>query len=217
MPAARHISLYFCRGDWQEEAMRKTIHHTPIVSPAMHYIARAVLFVLGWKYHAEPCSAAKYVVIAAPHTSNWDFFYTLLLAFALRLEVYAMGKKSLTEGLFGPVMLWFGIIPIDRSKSNNVVAETIAAFNARDRLVVVIPPSGTRNKVSYWKTGFYHIAHGAGVPIALGYLDYRRKCGGIGPYITTSGDIDRDMVEIKAFYATVTGRYPEKQMDHHSR
>jgi len=194
--------------------MQKTIHHTPIISPAMHYIARAILFVLGWTCRAEPSNVQKFVVIAAPHTSNWDFFYTMLVAFALRLKVYAMGKKSLTEGLFGPLMLWFGIIPIDRSRSNNVVAQTIEAFNQQERLIVIIPPSGTRNKVSYWKTGFYHIAHGAGVPIALGYLDYRKKCGGIGPYITTTGDIERDMVAIKAFYANITGKYPEKQIDH---
>lgn len=193
--------------------MQKTIFHTPGISHAMHFIARGVLFVLGWSVQANPQDAAKYVVIAAPHTSNWDFFYTMLLAFALKLKVYAMGKKSLTEGPFGPVMLWFGIIPIDRSQSNNVVAQTIAAFDRHDRLIVVIPPSGTRNKVRYWKTGFYHIAHGAGVPIALGFIDYKRKCGGIGPFITPSGDIERDMVEIKAFYSGVTGRIPENQID----
>lgn len=193
--------------------MQKTIFHTPVISHAMHYIARGVLFVLAWTVQANPQDVPKYVVIAAPHTSNWDFFYTMLLAFALKLKVYAMGKKSLTEGPFGPVMLWFGIIPIDRSKSNNVVEQTIAEFSRHDRLVIVIPPSGTRNKVRYWKTGFYHIAHGAGVPIALGFIDYKRKCGGIGPFITTSGDIDQDMVKIKAFYADITGKIPENQID----
>ena len=193
--------------------MQKTIFHTPVISHAMHYIARGVLFVLGWTVQANPQDVPKYVVIAAPHTSNWDFFYTMLLAFALKLQVYAMGKKSLTEGTFGPVMLWFGIIPIDRSKSNNVVEQTIAEFGRHDKLVIVIPPSGTRNKVRYWKTGFYHIAHGAGVPIALGFIDYKRKCGGIGPFITTSGDIDHDMVKIKAFYADITGKIPENQID----
>jgi 1-acyl-sn-glycerol-3-phosphate acyltransferase len=193
--------------------MQKTIYHTPVISHAMHYIARGILSVLGWTVQANPQDVPKYVVIAAPHTSNWDFFYTMLLAFALKLQVYAMGKKSLTEGPFGPIMLWFGIIPIDRSKSNNVVEQTIAEFSRHDQLVIVIPPSGTRDKVRYWKTGFYHIAHGAGVPIALGFIDYKRKCGGIGPFITTSGDIDQDMVKIKAFYSDITGKIPENQID----
>lgn len=193
--------------------MQKTIFHTPVISHAMHYIARCVLFLLGWTFEANPQAVPKYVVIAAPHTSNWDFFYTMLVAFALRIKVYAMGKKSLTEGPFGRVMLWFGIIPIDRSQANSVVAQTIETFNQHDNLVIIIPPSGTRNKVQYWKTGFYHIAHGAGVPIALGYIDYKRKCGGIGPFITPSGDIEKDMMEIREFYKNITGKNPEKQID----
>lgn len=192
--------------------MQKTIFYTPVISQAMHYFARIILFVLGWTYKTNPQIVPKYVVIAAPHTSNWDFFYTMLVAFALKLKVYAMGKKSLTEGLFGPMMLWFGIIPIDRSQSNNVVAQTIETFNQHNNLVIIIPPSGTRNKVQYWKTGFYHIAHGAGVPIALGYIDYKRKCGGIGPFITPTGDIDKDMAVIREYYANITGKIPENQI-----
>ena len=192
--------------------MRKTIFYTPVLSRAMHYLSRFVLYVLGWTYGEEGHRAPKYVIIAAPHTSNWDFFYTMLVAFALDIKVYAMGKKSLTEGPLGRLMLWFGVIPIDRDKSNNVVAQTIETFNRHDSLVIIIPPSGTRNKVQYWKTGFYHIAHGAGVPIALGYIDYKRKKGGIGPFITPSGDIDRDMKVIRKFYAGVTGKHPEKQL-----
>lgn len=194
--------------------MQKTIFYTPLISHAMHYLARGILFILGWTVSANPQVVQKYVVIAAPHTSNWDFFYTMLVAFALKLKVYAMGKKSLTEGLLGPLMLWFGIIPIDRSKSNNVVAQTIETFKRHDSLIIIIPPSGTRNKVQYWKTGFYHIAHGAGVPIALGFIDYKKKCGGLGPFFTPSGDIDKDMVAIRAFYANITGKNPEKQIDY---
>jgi 1-acyl-sn-glycerol-3-phosphate acyltransferase len=192
--------------------MQKTIFYSPVLSRVMHYLSRGMLFILGWAYAETGQRAPKYVIIAAPHTSNWDFFYTMLVAFALNLKVYAMGKKSLTEGPFGKLMLWFGVIPIDREKSNNVVAQTIETFNNHDSLSIIIPPSGTRNKVQYWKTGFYHIAHGAGVPIALGYIDYKRKIGGLGPFITPSGDIDADMNIIRAFYAGVTGRYPEKQL-----
>lgn len=191
--------------------MQKTIFHSPVLSRVMHKLSRAMLFVLGWTYAEEGHRAPKYVIIAAPHTSNWDFFYTMLVAFALDIKVYAMGKKSLTEGPLGRLMLWLGVIPIDRDKSSNVVAQTIEAFNREDRLVIIIPPSGTRNKVQYWKTGFYHIAHGAGVPIALGYIDYKRKKGGLGPFITPTGDLEADMKIIRKFYAGITGKHPEKQ------
>jgi 1-acyl-sn-glycerol-3-phosphate acyltransferase len=194
--------------------MRKTIFYTPGVSHVMHYLSRFILFVLGWKTQKPSLHVPKYVMIAAPHTSNWDFFYTMLVAFAVDIKVYAMGKKSLTEGPFGKLMLWCGIIPIDRAKSNNVVAQTIETFNGADELIIIIPPSGTRNKVQYWKTGFYHIAHGAGVPIGLGFIDYGRKIGGIGPFVTPTGDIEKDMMGIKAFYAGIKGKHPEKQMDY---
>ena len=107
-------------------------------------------------------------------------------------------------------MRWLGGIPIDRSKTNNVVASTIDVFNAHDKLVIIVPPEGTRNKVSYWKTGFYHIAAGANVPIVLGYVDYQRKAGGIGPTVMPTGDIEADMQEIRSFYTGVTGKHPEK-------
>ncbi len=192
--------------------MQKTIFHSPVLSRVMHWLSRAVLFVLGWTYAEEGHRAPKYVIIAAPHTSNWDFFYTMLVAFALDIKVYAMGKKSLTEGPLGRLMLWLGVIPIDRNKSSNVVAQTIEAFNSHNSLVIIIPPSGTRNKVQYWKTGFYHIAHGAGVPIALGYIDYKRKKGGLGPFITPTGNLEADMTIIRKFYAGITGKHPEKQL-----
>ena len=109
-------------------------------------------------------------------------------------------------------MKWLGILPIDRSKSNNLVELTIQQFNSSDKLIIIVPPSGTRNKVAYWKTGFYYIACGAGVPIALGFIDYGKKTGGIGPLFYPTGDIDKDMKEIRKFYADIKGKYPEKQI-----
>lgn len=191
-----------------------TIFYTPVIRHIMPYISRAIFFCIGWKTKGELPNVPKCVMIAAPHTSNWDFFYTLLVAFIFKAQVYAMGKKSLTEGLFGGVMKWLGIIPIDRSKSNNIVEQTIQEFNNSDKLIIIVPPSGTRNQVAYWKTGFYYIAHGAGVPISLGFIDYGRKEGGVGPLIYTTGDIDADMKRIKNFYADIQGKYPEKQIRH---
>ena len=192
--------------------MNNTIFYTPAIRNIMPIISKIILYSLGWKIKGKLPNAPKYVMIAAPHTSNWDYFYTLLIAFTLKIPIWAMGKKSLTTGPFGWFMKWIGIIPIDRSKSNNVVDQTIQQFNTNKKLVILVPPAGTRNKVAYWKTGFYYIANGAKVPIALGFLDYGEKTGGIGPLFYPTGDIDADMNEIKKFYIDIKGKHQEKQV-----
>jgi 1-acyl-sn-glycerol-3-phosphate acyltransferase len=178
----------------------------------MPTISKIVLFCIGWKVKGKLPDIHKYVIIAAPHTSNWDYFFTILTAFVLKVQIYAMGKKSLTQGPFGPIMKWLGIIPIDRSKSNNIVELTIQQFNISEKLIIIVPPSGTRKKVAYWKTGFYYIALGAKVPISLGFIDYGRKIGGIGPLFYPTGDIDADMKIIKQFYADIKGKNQDKQI-----
>ncbi len=192
--------------------MKTTIFTTPVIRHIIPYVSKTILFCMGWKAKGTLPDVPKCVMIAAPHTSNWDYFYTLNVAFILKAKIFAMGKQSLTEGPFGGIMKWLGIIPIDRSKSNNIVNITIEAFNDNDKLIVIVPPSGTRGKVTYWKTGFYHIANGAGVPISLGYIDYATKTGGVGPLIYPTGDIEADMKKIKEFYADIKGKYPEQQI-----
>lgn len=176
----------------------------------MRWLALAVFKCLGWRSEGGPPASDKYVAIAAPHTSNWDFLFTLCLAFVYRLNPRIMMKDAWFFWPMGPFFRWLGAVPIDRSKSNNVVEQSIAAFQRCDELVLVVPPSGTRKRVMYWKTGFYHIATGAGVPIALGFLDYRRRVGGFGPTVRPTGNIDRDMDRIRSFYRGVTGKYPQK-------
>ena len=154
-----------------------------------------------------PPNAAKSVLIAAPHTSNWDLPYTLMVAFVLRLNVYWIGKSSLFKPPFRGVMMWLGGIPVDRAQSNNLVAASISAIvQATAPLQLIVPPEGTRSGTRYWKTGFYYIAAGADVPIVMAYLDYGKKIGGLGPVFQTTGDLDADMLAIKAFYAGVTGK-----------
>jgi 1-acyl-sn-glycerol-3-phosphate acyltransferase len=152
----------------------------------------------------------KYVLIAAPHTSNWDLPIMLCLAFAFRTSLFWMGKHTLFRRPFGPIMRWLGGIPIDRREAHNVVELSAQLFRNAERLVMVVPPEGTRQKVRYWKTGFYRIAESAHVPIVLGFLDYRRKVGGLGPVVVPTGDIDADMVVIRAFYADITGKYSDR-------
>lgn len=186
--------------------MHKTIFDTPVVNTVMRWCSVAMLRLLGWKTEGIRPTAPRYVLIAAPHTSNWDFPYTLMLCFALRLRVYWVGKASLFRWPLGPLARWLGGIPVDRQASKNMVQTTIEAFERQQRLVILVAPEGTRGYVSHWKTGFYHIAHGAGVPVALAYLDFRRKAGGIGRMFSTSGDIGADMAQIQCFYRGVSGR-----------
>lgn len=164
----------------------------------------------GWTVEGAGPQTDKFVVIAAPHTSNWDLPFMLGVAYTFRIKLHWMGKASLFKPPFGWLMLSLGGIPIDRSKANDVVSQMVEVYNTAETLAVAIPPEGTRSKVRKWKTGFYNIAHGANVPIALGFLDYKRKVGGIGGVFTTTGDYARDLEDIKAFYATVTGKYADK-------
>ena len=188
--------------------MHPTIFDTPVVNVLMYWLSRGVMRLSGWRLVGTAPTAPKYVLIAAPHTSNWDFPVTLMICFALRLKVYWMGKSSLFPPLLGGIMRWLGGIPVDRSRAGNLVQGTVDAFNKAERLTVIVPPEGTRSKVTHWKTGFYYIAQGAGVPIALGYLDFRKKEGGIGRMFQPTGDIAADMVEIQAFYTGITGKNP---------
>jgi len=188
--------------------MHRTIFTTPVVNTLLRGMSLFILRLKGWKIEGElPPGADKAVLIAAPHTSNWDLPYTLMTGFALRLNLYWMGKESIFRVPFGAFMRWLGGIAVDRSKSNNLVAASVEAIRAAaGPLQLVVPPEGTRSKTRYWKTGFYHIALGAGVPIVMAYMDYAEKRAGLGPVFHPTGDVERDMESIKAFYAPFKGR-----------
>ncbi len=188
--------------------MSPTIFSTPVVNTLLRWVSIIYLKLAGWKVLGElPAQARKSVFIAAPHTSNWDLPYTLMVAFSLRLNIYWMGKASLFRFPFGPVMRWLGGIAVDRSKTNNLVAASAQAImDAQGALQLIVPPEGTRSKVRYWKTGFYHIAMAAQVPIVLAYMDYQRRISGLGPMFMPSGDLEADMLKIKAFYAPFKGK-----------
>ncbi len=188
--------------------MHHTIFDTPVVNTVLRWLSVGFLRLTGWKVVGElPANAAKSVLIAAPHTSNWDLPYTLMVCFALRLNVYWMGKSSLFKPPFRGLMMWLGGIAVDRSQSNNLVQDSSNAIKqASGPLQLIVPPEGTRSGTRYWKTGFYYIAEAAGVPILLAYLDYEKKTGGLGPVFQTTGDVEADMLTIKAFYAGFKGK-----------
>jgi 1-acyl-sn-glycerol-3-phosphate acyltransferase len=192
--------------------MHRTIFTTPVVNTLLRSLSVAFLKFTGWKVEGSlPPEASKAVLIAAPHTSNWDLPYTLMVAFTLRLNIYWMGKQSIFKPPFRGVMRWLGGIEVNRDQSTNLVAASAQAIQEADGMVqLVVPPEGTRSKVRYWKTGFYYIAMGAKVPIVMAYMDYSQKRTGLGPLFYPSGDIDADMLVIKAFYAQFKGKNSEQ-------
>jgi 1-acyl-sn-glycerol-3-phosphate acyltransferase len=151
---------------------------------------------------------AKAVVIAAPHTSNWDMPLMLAIAWVLGVRPAWLGKRELFRWPFGWLMRSLGGVPVDRAVSQNLVQQAVDQFGAVERLHLVIPPSGTRSRAKHWRSGFHHIAHGAGVPIVCAFLDYRRKIGGIGPVLHASADVASDMDRLRAFYADITPKFP---------
>jgi 1-acyl-sn-glycerol-3-phosphate acyltransferase len=190
--------------------VHRTMFDTPILNVLLRRLALFLMWLFGWRIEGKLPDTPKFVLIAAPHTSNWDLPVMLSLAFAFRTGLFWMGKDTLFRRPFGAIMRWLGGIPIDRSKSHNVVEQSAEHFRKAESLVMVVPPEGTRQKVRYWKTGFYRIAESAGVPIALGFLDYRRKVGGFGPTVVPTGDIEADMETIQAFYANITGKHSDQ-------
>ena len=192
--------------------MQYTIFDTPVLSSALRRTASLFLRIFGWRMEGKLPDVPKCVMIAAPHTSNWDLPIMLFFAFAFQTKLYFMLKDATFRWPFGGFFRWLGGIPIDRTKTSGMVEQSIQAFQDNEQLVMVVPPSGTRSKVMHWKTGFYHIADGAGVPIVLGFLDYGRKGGGVGPAVVPTGDIEADMKTIRAFYANITAKYPEKSI-----
>ncbi len=189
-----------------------TIFNTPVLEAFFHRASRFVLGLAGWRTEGRLPPIPKFVLVGAPHTSNWDLPFTLLTAFALRARIHWMGKEALFRRPFKGFFQWLGGIPVKRSQSHNLVEQSIQQFHRTEKLILTIAPAGTRQRVIRWKTGFYHIACGAKVPIALGFLDYRRKVGGIGPLVYPTGNISADMETIRAFYDGITGKNPAQSM-----
>ena len=174
----------------------------------MRWIALLIFRMTGWTTQGHKPDIPRYVIVAAPHTSNWDFIYTLCLSFIYRVNPVIMMKHTWFRWPLGYLFRWLGVIPINQSQSRNVVAQTIAHFDRSDNLILVLAPAGTRKQARNWKTGFYYIARGADVPVVLGFLDYRRKIGGFGPTIQLTDDFEGDMTRIRRFYKTISGKYP---------
>ncbi len=176
-------------------------------------LQKALIFLFkaqGWKVIGSPPQPRKFVVIAAPHTSNWDFVFFVGAADGLGLDLSFMGKQSLFRWPFADMMRDMGGIPVDRASPQNYVEQMIAEFGRRDEFMLTIAPEGTRGKVRQWKTGFYHIALGAKVPMVCATMDYRLKVVDLGPAVWPTGDYEKDMESIRSHYANCTPKYPDQ-------
>ena len=174
-------------------------------------VVLAKIWLKLWRWRAVPPDypvPERCVMIAAPHTSNWDFPLTLALAEVSGVRIRWLGKKSLFKGPMGPVMRRLGGIAIDRSSSQGMVSELANEFKRHDRLVLVVPVEGSRSKGDYWKSGFYRIAEQAQVPIVCSFVDRSTRTGGFGPSFVPSGDLTADMDLVRGFYAGKTGLNP---------
>ncbi len=172
-------------------------------------LGRIYLRLFGWRVEGALPLVDKAVVIAAPHTSNWDLPHMLAVSYVLGVRPSWLGKREIFRFPFGWLMRWLGGLPVERGVRANLVEQVAQRFAATDRLFLVVPPSGTRSRATHWKSGFLHIARTANVPIVCSFLDYRRKVGGIGPTIAASGVATADMALLREFYGGVTGKYPE--------
>ncbi len=173
-------------------------------------ISRLILKMSGWRMEGEVPSAKKFIVIVAPHTSNWDYIIGQLFYFSLGIRSKIMIKKEL---FFFPLNILFrlvGAIPVERGKKTGIVEQLAEEFRKRDEMILTITPEGTRKRVTEWKKGFYRIAMKANVPVVLGYFDYKRKVAGVGGFFEITGDEKEDMRRIKMFYRNVNAKHPEK-------
>ena len=173
------------------------------------WIGSTFLRATGWKMSGVRPAVDRYVIIAAPHTSNWDMPFMLAMAFVYDIPVRWMGKHTLFSPPFGALLKRLGGIPIVRDQPGGVVGQMVDYFKDNGSLVLMVPAEGTRSHVEYWKSGFYHIARAADVPVILSYLDFEKKVGGIGPSLQLTGDIHADMDKIRAFYAGIEGLRPQ--------
>jgi 1-acyl-sn-glycerol-3-phosphate acyltransferase len=173
------------------------------------WLGRTALAISGWHFEGTMPDLPKFVAIVAPHTSNWDFFVGVGAIFSLGIRISFLGKDSIFRGPAGLIMRWLGGIAVDRSVSRDRVAEMIDVFGSRERLVIGVTPEGTRKKVADWKTGFYHVAKGANVPILPVAFDYSRKTIVFFPPFKPTGEARADIESLKALYRPAMARHPD--------
>lgn len=187
----------------------RTICHYPRVLRVVQRVFSFLFRLRGWTFDDQLPRSKKYVMVVAPHTSNWDFFLMVSMGAALKRQVRFMGKHSIFIGPLATLLRWLGGIPVERNSHHNFVEQMVQQFADCDDMVLVIAPEGTRSKVDTWKGGFYHIAAGAKVPVVAVALDYGRRRVGIVAEVLPSGDLHADMAAIARTFQGVTACHPQ--------
>jgi len=185
--------------------MKTTIFNTPVLSGIYHHLAKIIMRAFGWRVEGKLPDIPKFVLIGAPHTSNWDFLLFLGVIFALRANVRFMGKAELFRFPIGGFFRFCGGVPVDRKKSTGLVEQMVKACNESENFILTIAPEGTRHQVTEWKRGFYHIAKNAGIPIVMAVVDGRHKTVRIGQVFHPTKDMEVDLKTIKGVFEGVTG------------
>lgn len=191
--------------------MKTTIFNTPILSGLFHILARVLMWFLGWRVEGKLPDIPKFVLIGAPHTSNWDFVLFLGVIFSLRANVHFMGKAELFRSPIGWFFRYCGGVPVDRKKSTGLVDQMVKVCNESEKFILTIAPEGTRHHVVEWKRGFYHIAKGAGIPIVMAQVDGKHRRVRIGQVFQPTEDAEADMTAIQGYFAGVAGINPRRK------
>jgi 1-acyl-sn-glycerol-3-phosphate acyltransferase len=174
--------------------------------PLRAAIGRFTLWLLGWRIEGNVPDVSKMLVIAAPHSSNWDFVIGMAVMFAMRLDGRFLGKTELFRWPLGPLMRWLGGTPVNRASPGGVVGETITRIRTSRGFILAMSPEGTRRPLDRWKSGFYRIARGADLPIVAGYFDNAGKRAGFGPVFHPTGNTEAEIDRMRAFYAGMSRR-----------
>ncbi|HQF71189.1 MAG TPA: lysophospholipid acyltransferase family protein [Promineifilum sp.] len=168
-----------------------------------------LLRLMGWRVVGQLPDLPRLVFVGAPHTSNGDFFMTALTMAALGIDVHFVMKHTPFVGPVGWFLRWFGGIPLDRDHTRDFVSQMVDVFDSREQFLLAIMPEGTRSVVKGWRSGFYHIAHNAGVPLVMVKFDYPNRRMRVGPVFWPSGDYETELPLIQAEFADIAGRHPE--------
>lgn len=191
--------------------MTRTIFNTPILSTILHRYAKYMMKRNGWSIDGKLPDIPKFVLIGAPHTSNWDAILFLAVIFSLRANVHVMAKAEAFRFPVAWLFRYCGGIPVDRKKSTGMVDQMVRIFNESEKFILTIAPEGTRHQVVEWKRGFYYIAKGAGIPIVMAVVDGRHKTVRIGQVFHPTDDIEADMRTIQGYFAGASGIKPRRK------